>query len=354
MFADGFAHSALPMNVTFGRGMSPVKEHVDSLGFRRPMVISTHNRTPLARSVVEVIAPVEAEIYPGAVAHVPVAVVDHAEKRARDMGCDGYIAVGGGAPIGLAKALALRTSHPIIAIPTTYAGSEMTPVWGLTENNVKRTGRDPVVLPRAVVYDPNLTISLPAPVSVTSGMNAIAHAVEALYAPDTSPIVAMMAREGARALTAALPRIVSDPTELAARSEALYGSWLCGAVLGSTTMALHHKLCHILGGTFDLPHAQVHAIVLPHVLAFNAPFAPQMVAGLDDVFGAGDPWTALWDLQTSLPMPIALSEVGFREGDIAEVVRQVLAIPYYNPRPVVAAEITALLGRALVGSTPTP
>jgi maleylacetate reductase len=354
MFTDSFSYTAQPMRVVFGQGLQPLREQVRELGVSRAVVISTPGRTALARKVADTIGSAVIDVLAEAVMHVPVAVVDQSERRCRNLGCDGYVAVGGGSAIGLAKALALRTGSPVIAIPTTYAGSEMTPLWGVTENRVKTTGRDAAVLPRAVLYHPTLTLDLPVSISIASGMNAIAHAMEGLYAPDRSPIVSLMAREGARAVAAALPRIVGNPHDLGARREALYGAWLCGAVLGATTMSLQHTLCHVLGGTFNLPHAQTHAIVLPHVMAFNAPYAPDMVEGLTGVFGDGDPWTALWRLQQRLPMPMALSDLGLRRGDPTEVARQVTATPHDNPRPITAADVYTVLTQAWTGQQPDP
>ncbi len=259
------------------------------------------------------------------------------------------MAVGGGSAVGLGKAIALEHGLPVIAVPTTYAGSEMTPVWGLTEDGAKRTGRDPRVLPVSVVYDPELTLTLPVDMSVTSGMNAIAHAVEGLYAPDATPIVSLMAAEGARALVSALPRIAAAPTDLEARGDAQYGAWLCGAVLGATTMSLHHKLCHALGGTLDLPHAATHTVVLPHALAYNAPAAPEAVRAL----GLGpDPARALWDLAGELGAPRSLGELGMAQGDVDRIADQVLASPYANPREVTRDGVCALLRRAWAGEPP--
>ncbi|ABH00956.1 maleylacetate reductase (plasmid) [Rhodococcus jostii RHA1] len=354
MLPDPFSYTALPMRVVFGRGLEPLAAEVEHLGIRRAVIISTPGPKPVVAAVTRIVGEAVVGVLAEAVMHVPVEVVDRCVQVSGDLDADGYIAVGGGSAIGLAKALALRTGLPIIAVPTTYAGSEMTPVWGITDNRIKRTGRDQAVLPRAVVYDPALSTDLPVDISVASGMNAIAHAVEGLYAPDRSPIVSLMAREGARALAAALPRVVDDPHDLPSRGEALYGAWLCGAVLGTTTMSLHHKLCHVLGGTFNLPHAHTHAIVLPHVLAFNAPFAADMVVALTDVFGDGEPWTALWNLQRSLPMPTALADIGFSATEIGEVARQVTASPYANPRPVTEDDVRVLLQRALVGHAPHP
>jgi maleylacetate reductase len=258
-----------------GAATSATPGEAERLGLRRLLVVCGSRGADTARAVADALGPACAGLHAGARMHVPVEVADRGVAAARAAGADGCVAVGGGSAIGLGKAIALRTGLPLIAVPSTYAGSEMTPVWGLTEHGVKRTGRDPVVLPRSVVYDPGLTVSLPVPLSVTSGINAVAHAVEALYAPDSSPLIALMAQEGVRAMARALPEVADDPGSLDARARAQYGAWLCGSCLGATTMGLHHKICHVLGGTFGLPHAETHTVILPHALAHNAP-APSL------------------------------------------------------------------------------
>src|SRR3954451_7024221 len=229
----------------------------------------------------------------------------------------------------------------------------MTPVWGLTEGGAKRTGRDVRVLPRSVLYDPEMTLTLPAGMSATSGINAIAHAVEGLYAPDATPVVSLMAEEGVRALATALPRLVADGADLGAREDAQYGAWLCGAVLAATTMSLHHKLCHTLGGTLDLPHAQTHTVVLPHALAYNQPAAPQAVAALSRALGqADDPARALWDLAGRLGAPRSLAELGMQEEDIPRIADPAVANPHANPRPVTREGVVPLLRAPWAGAPP--
>ncbi|WP_060886908.1 maleylacetate reductase, partial [Streptomyces caniscabiei] len=284
--------------------------------------------------------------------HVPVEVADEAVRAARSAGADGCVAVGGGSAVGLGKAIALRTELPLIAVPSTYSGSEMTPVWGLTEHGVKRTGRAPSVLPRSVVYDPELTLTLPVPLSVTSGINAVAHAAEALYAPDASPLVSLMAQEGARAMAGALPDVAADPGDLEARGRALYGAWLCGTALGATTMGLHHKLCHVLGGTFGLPHAETHTVVLPYALAYNAPAAPEALAALARALTTDDAPRALWDLSGRLGAPRSLAELGLTEADLATAAAQVTAQAYANPRPITRAGALEILRAAHTGARP--
>ncbi|MGD9526894.1 maleylacetate reductase [Pseudonocardia sp.] len=344
-----FTYEALPMRVVFGAGSAAaLGDEMARLGLHRVLVLCTPGQVATANRVVDPLGDRVAGVFPGARMHVPAEVADAASGRAAELGADGCIAVGGGSTIGLGKAVALRHGLPVIAVPTTFAGSEMTPIWGLTDGGIKRTGRDATVLPRSVVYDPDLVSSLPPRLAVTSGFNAMAHAVEGLYAPDASPVVSLMAQEGVRLLVDALPGIAAGADSWDA---ALRGAWLCGAVLGATTMSLHHKLCHVLGGTFDLPHADVHTVVLTHVAAYNLPWAPAADAALQRVLGP-DPAGALWDLAAHLGAPTSLAALGMADGGLPEVVRQVLAVPYANPRPVVAGEVAALLAAAQAGKRP--
>jgi maleylacetate reductase len=352
-----FAYTALPMRVALGAGVvRRLPEEVADLGLGRVLVLCSPEQEATGKLVAEALGDRSAGVLPEARMHVPVEIAHRARDVAAGLGADGCVAVGGGSAIGLGKAVALAHGLPVVAVPTTYAGSEMTPIWGLTENGAKRTGRDRRVLPVSVLYDPELTLTLPAGLSATSGMNAVAHAVEGLYAPDASPILSLMAEEGARALAAALPAVVADGADLEARSEAQYGAWLCGAVLGATTMSLHHKLCHALGGTLDLPHAETHTVVLPHALAFNQPAAPQAVAALRRALGGDgdgtDPARGLWDLAGRLGAPRSLRELGMRETDIPRIAEAAVATPYANPRPVTHDAVAALLHAAWTGDPP--
>ncbi|WP_042378472.1 maleylacetate reductase [Streptacidiphilus melanogenes] len=339
------------MRVVFGPGaLGSLREETDRLGLRRVLVLCTPGQRALADRATALLGERAVGVFAGARMHVPVATVAAAAEAARAAEADGCVAVGGGSTVGLAKALALRRGLAVVAVPTTYAGSEMTPIWGLTENARKQTGRDRAVLPRAVLYDPDLTLGLPVPVTVTSGLNAMAHAVEALYAPDGSPVVAAMAEQGVRDLAAALPVLTDRPGDPDARAAALQGAWLCGACLGSTTMGLHHKLCHVLGGLLDLPHAETHAVMLPYVAAFNLPSAPDARAALARALDADDPAQALARLADRLGAPRTLRELGVRHEDLSRVRDDVLAAPYANPRPVDRAELDALLERAWSGT----
>ncbi|MNM99589.1 Maleylacetate reductase [compost metagenome] len=285
--------------------------------------------------------------------HVPIETAREARELARKLGADCAVAIGGGSTTGLGKAIAMDSGLPILAIPTTYAGSEMTPVFGLTENGLKRTGKDPRVLPKTVIYDSELTVSLPIDMSITSGMNAIAHAAEGLYAQDGNPVMSLMAEEGIRALAAGMKTIRHNPSELDARDDCLYGAWLCGTVLGNVGMALHHKLCHTLGGSFNLPHAQTHTIVLPHAIAYNQSAAPALsricrALNVEDC----SPAAALFDLSNSLGAPTRLKDLGLTEADLDRATDIALSNPYWNPRPIEAKAIRQLLQDAYEGVRP--
>lgn len=350
---DSFTHQGQPSRVVFGTGrLKELGEETARSGMRRALVLSTPTQRRLADRAVDVLGPLAVGAFCEARMHVPTEVVADACRMLDEVDADGCVAVGGGSTIGLGKAIALRTGVPVIAVPTTYSGSEMTPIWGLTEANHKRTGRDPVVLPRCVVYDPELTLDLPAAISGTSGINAIAHAVESLYAPDTSPVVALLAEEGIRCLAQALPQITADPSNREARSLALRGAWLCGCCLGAATMSLHHKLCHVLGGMLDLPHAPTHAVVLPHVAAFNLAATPGAQNAVQRALGDGDPAHALTELAAAVGAPGSLAELGVTESALVQVTEQVLAQPYANPRPVNRSDVESILHAALIGSPP--
>jgi maleylacetate reductase len=348
-----FTFEAHIPRVVFAPGaLQRLPSEVERLGARRALVLSTPDQEGAARRVAEMLGDRGAGVFARAVMHVPIEVAREAREEARRLGADCAVAIGGGSTTGLGKAIALDSGLPIIAVPTTYAGSEMTPIYGLTEGGVKKTGRDPRVLPRTVIYDPELTLSLPAGLSVTSGINAIAHAAEGLYAHDGNPIVGLMAEEGIRALATALPRVHAAPTDLAARRDALYGAWLCGAVQGHVSMGLHHKLCHTLGGSFDLPHAEVHTVILPHALAYNAAAAPQALARISRALGGAEPAHWLQTLASGLGAPTSLREIGMPADGLDRAADLAAASPYPNPRPLERAALRALLQRAFDGAPP--
>lgn len=353
-----FVHVSPAVRVVFGAGsIAQVADEVLLLG-TRAAVIGGGPEAVYADVVADALGAHLVLRWAEVVMHVPSDLAARAVDAVRAADVDVLVAVGGGSSIGLAKAVARATHVPIVAVPTTYAGSEMTPIWGETEPGpdgpTKRTGRDEAVRPRTVVYDPSLTLTLPSWVSASSGMNAVAHAVEGLYAPEASPVTALLAEEAVRRLGLALPAVVSRPQELAARAEAQYGTWLAGWTLGTSTMGVHHKVCHVLGGRWDLPHADVHSALISYVAEFNAGAAPQAMAALGRALGVAqaDAPGAIWDLASSLGAPTSLSSVGFDPADIAEAAALVAAAPPPNPRPVTADGITTLLERACLGSRP--
>lgn len=342
-----------PARILFGSGtLGAVADEIAGLGAKRALVLSTPFQKADADALASTLGDRAVGVFPEAVMHTPVEVTLRALDAFDQAGADCVVALGGGSTIGLGKAIALRKGCPQIVVATTYAGSEVTPILGQTENGLKTTVRDEQVLPEVVIYDPDLTLGLPVGMSVTSGLNAIAHAVEALYAKDRNPVTSMQAVEGIRALRDALTGIVAAPQDAAARAEALYGSWLCGTVLGTVGMSLHHKLCHTLGGSFDTPHAETHAILIPHTAAYNAQAAKEALQPAADLFG-GDIGGGLWDFAKSLGAPLALRDLGLSEPDLDRAADIAVQNPYWNPRPIERNAIRALLQDAWAGKRPT-
>ncbi|MCH9828474.1 MAG: maleylacetate reductase [Gammaproteobacteria bacterium] len=348
-----FVYSAQPARVVFAKGsVRSIAREIEALGCRRALVLCTPTQREQAQMVSALLRDLSVGVYDGAEMHVPIEGARKAREYARQIDADCAIAVGGGSTIGLGKAIALESSIPILAVPTTYAGSEMTPIFGITEAGLKRTGRDPRVLPKTVIYDPDLSSALPVPMSVVSGMNAIAHAAEGLYAQDGNPVMSLMAEDGIRALAQGLPVLMSRADDVEARSQCLYGAWLCGAVLGHVGMALHHKLCHTLGGSFNLPHAEAHTVILPHALAYNAGAAPEAMRRIARAIGAPEAATGLYRLARQLGAPVSLREIGMKAQDLDKASEMALANPYWNPRAIEANPVRALLQRAWEGATP--
>ncbi|MDB5871270.1 MAG: tfdF [Ramlibacter sp.] len=348
-----FTYNAHAARVIFGAGsLAHLGREIDALGASKALVLSTPEQRASAERVAQLLGSRAAGVFDRAVMHVPIETAREAREVARKLGADCAVAIGGGSTTGLGKAIALDSGLPILAIPTTYAGSEMTPIYGITEAGLKKTGKDARVLPRTVIYDPELTLGLPVTMSVTSGINAIAHAAEGLYATDANPIMDLMAREGIAALGRALPAIVKDPRNIDARSDALYGAWLCGTVLGNVGMALHHKLCHTLGGSFNLPHAETHTIVLPHALAYNAAAAPQAMEQIAKALGGSSAARAVFDLAKNNGAPVALRDIGMKAGDLDRACDIAMQNQYPNPRPLERAAIRQLLQDAFEGIRP--
>jgi len=348
-----FVYNAAPARVVLGPGaIQHLARELDTLGARRALVLCTPEQRDLAERIAHILGERAVGIFDRAVMHVPIESARDAREHARNLGADCAVAAGGGSTIGLGKAIALETGLPILAIPTTYAGSEVTPIYGITEAAIKKTGRDPKVLPRTVIYDPELTLSLPRGLSITSGINAIAHAAEGLYSTEANPIMDLVAQEGIRKLGRALPAIAARPDDLDARSAAQYGAWLCGTLLGNVGMALHHKLCHTLGGSFNLPHAETHTIVLPHALAYNAMAVPQALDRIAAALQASSAPQALFDLARSCGVPVALRDIGMQAADLDRACDIALQNQYANPRPLNRQAIRQLLRNAFEGVRP--
>jgi maleylacetate reductase len=348
-----FVYQSAPIRVVFGAGtLRQLPEELTRLDVSRALVLATPRQDAQVAAISNLIGGRAAGVFTGAVMHTPVDVTDQAMAKVRQIDADCIVAIGGGSTTGLGKAIALRTDLPQIVLPTSYAGSEMTPILGETSGGIKTTQSSPKILPEIVIYDVDLTMAMPARLSVTSGINAIAHAVEALYARDRNPIISLMAQEGIGTLAHALPRIVAQSNDKAARSDALYGAWLCGVCLGAVGMALHHKLCHTLGGLFNLPHAETHTVILPHALAYNSAAAPDAFARVAAALGVPDPALGLYDLARQLGAPQSLCAIGMPESGIDQAADLAVTNPYWNPRPIERTAIRELIARAWRGEAP--
>ena len=359
--ALAFAYDALPGRVVFGRGVARTRlaAEMEHVGAARVMVVSAPGEAALAR---ELTAPIRERValhFDRARQHVPEDVADHACAAAREHGVDVLLSIGGGSTTGTAKIVALREGLPVIAVPTTYAGSEITPIWGLTTAAGKQTGHSLAVLPRVVLYDPDLVDSLPAPLAVSSALNAMAHCAESLWRA-SAPVIGRMALDGARALAAGLRSASTDPKH--SSELLLYGAYLAGASFAVAGSGLHHKICHILGGSFDLPHAQTHAVVLPYVVTFNTPAMPEQMARLGEALtdadsggapqgAAADATTALRALYATSHVPPSLAELGLSRDELARAIDLVATklLPIDNPRPVGKDDVAALLTAAYEG-----
>lgn len=349
-----FIHEPLPQRVCFepGQATAALRREVGELGAERVMVISTARQAELTTEITAGL-PIALE-YDDVAMHVPIDTADRARAAAEKARADALICIGGGSTTGLAKAIALTADLPIIAVPTTYAGSEATAVWGLTEGARKTTGIDLKVLPKVIIYDAALTTSLPVDMSIASGFNALAHCVDSMWAPKADPINAAYAAEGIRMLTEGLPAVVADPTALPGRELALAAAYLSAAAFASAGSGLHHKICHVLGGAYNLPHAQTHTVVLPYVLALNAPTAPAAEHRIANAFASPTALGGLLDLKQTLNAPRALRDYGFRQTDIPTAAEMILpAVPPNNPRPVTIEDLRALLTAAWAGEDPS-
>jgi len=346
-----------PNKVLFGsKSVTKLPDEIKRLGNSSPLILTSKGRNGVAHGQLLAKILIDASITPAAilntaVMHTPKPVTEEALEQLKSQAADCIVSIGGGSVVGLGKALSIRTGLKHICIPTTYSGSEMTPILGETDNGRKVTRSDPKILPDFVIYDVDLTMSLPAAVCSYSGVNAMAHAVEALYAVNTTPTISKLALEGIKGLAEALPAIVQEPNDRAAREKAQHAAWLCGVCLGSSAMALHHKLCHTLGGSFNLPHAETHTIILPHAVAYNAPAIADTMEKLASVLPGsdGDAIKGLNVLLAKLEVSRALKDFGMREEDIDKATEIAMSLQYANPRPMEQDGIRELIRRAWAG-----
>ena len=341
----------------FGPGrVNEVAAEVDRLGVSRVFLIADAQAKDLADETADQLGSRVAGRWHEVVQHVPVELAERARSAVSELEADAVVCLGGGSSTGLAKAIALSHELPILAVPTTYAGSEMTTIYGLTGGRHKQTGSSPIVLPKVVVYDPMLTVGLPPNVTGPSAFNALAHSVEALYATGCNPVTSALALEGVRAIARSLPTVMADGADIDGRSDLLYGAYLSGIALGTTSAGLHHKLCHVLGGTFNLVHADAHAAVLPHAVAFNAPALPDEMARLAGALGApgADPAGALWDLATASSVTTNLAALGLTADDLPEAAQRAAGEIATNPVPVDVDALLGILQRAFAGDRPAP
>jgi maleylacetate reductase len=355
VFQSRFTYQGSPARVVFGaQAFAQVTTEVDRMGAKRALVLTTAEQAGTGRDLAAALGARAAGQFAGAVMHTPVAVTEQAMQAVVETQADVLIAIGGGSTIGLAKALALRSGLRQIALPTTFAGSEATAILGQTENGEKTTMTEARLRPEVILYDVALVKTMPAGLAISSALNALAHAVEGLYAQDRNPMTSLMAQEGTRALISALPRLKSDSSDQDAWAEAQYGAWLCGTVLGQVGMSIHHKLCHALGGGFDLPHADTHAILLPHSVSYIEAAVPDLLHPIAVMTGAPTAALGLQALAKSLGAPVALRDLGLSEADLDRATALATARPYWSPRPIEAGAMRALLSRALDGAPAQP
>lgn len=348
-----FIFPGLATRVVFGAGtIAQVGPEVARLGHSRALVLSTPHQKQDAEDLAKRLGPLSGGVFAGAAMHTPVDVTEAALAIFAASGATAVVSLGGGSTTGLGKAIATRTGADQVVIPTTYAGSEMTDILGETAAGAKTTRRDASIRPEVVIYDVDLTLSLPVAMTMTSAMNAIAHGVEAFYAADRNPIIELMCRDALVAFKDGLPVLKDNPLDADARAQALYGAWLCSTALGYVTMALHHKLAHVLGGSFNTPHAETHAILLPHTAAFNAVAVPDLLAPLTQTFGFA-PGAGLWDFAKKIGAPMKLADLGLSPADLDRAADIAVQNPYANPRPFDRTDIRDLLQAAYEGHRPT-
>lgn len=349
-----FTYTALPWRVLFGSGaVTAIDQEVLRLGASRVLMVTGPDRKDRSAPVADALGSLVVARFDGATMHTPTDITARALEVAQANAVDCIVSVGGGSSTGLSKALAARAGYSQVVVPTTYAGSEVTPVLGETEDGVKTTRSSTDILPETVVYDPDLTLGLPTGMTLTSAVNAMAHAVEAMYSTESNPVIDGMALQAIRGVTCALPIVISDPGDRKGRAELLQSAWLAGMCMATVRMGLHHKLCHVLGGTFGLPHAPTHTVILPHVMAYNSSVVPEVMRRIADAMRVPDASAGVHDLIVALGGPTSLRKLGFRVDNVEQAAELVTSEPYPNPRQVTRNEIVQLLNAAIAGRRPS-
>ena len=348
-----FTYDALSNRVVFGIGSRrSVREEVERLGATRVLLIADPHDHERSNEIADYLGDRCVALFSDVAQHVPVEKAALVRALADDVGADVTVTFGGGSATGFGKAIGLSHHLPQICIPTTYAGSEQTPIWGMTSGQDKQTGRDLAALPKVVLYDPELTLALPVAIAGPSGVNALAHAIEGLYSPGANPISSVVAFESIRVLVNHLPQLVERPSDMDERSSVLYGAYLAGAVLAVTGTALHHKICHVLGGLYGLDHGQMNAVILPYALHFNAPAIPAIYERLNDVL-EGDAAGKVYDLVATLGAPQDLASIGFPDDGVDVAASLIVKAAAGNVRPIDEEQARDLLRSAVSGQRPS-
>ena len=360
MTTASFTYDAIGGRVVFGAGTRrTLADEVAALGGERVVLIASELEEAIAAELAGLLGDRVVGRFADVAQHVPADQADALVAVLDELHADTVVTIGGGSATGFGKAARLGFAERgarlgFVAVPTTYAGSEMTTIWGRTDGAHKATGKHPGVKPDTVIYDPELTLTLPARIAGPSGMNALAHCVEALYGPGANPVVGLHALEGIRALRVGLPVVCGPDDSLAARTDVLFGAYLAGIALASGGTALHHKTCHVLGGMFDLNHGDMNAVVLGHAVAYNAPAMPAVIERLAAALGvapAGVPG-AFYDLAVAIGAPTSLASIGMPADGIAPAAERIVAEAAANVRAPDADSIERFLSDAFEGRRP--
>jgi len=350
-----FTWPALPSRVVFAPGALQVaRDEVARLERHRVLLVGggTSTRVPFTR-LRDALGDLVVGEVGGSAQHIPADIATAATDTAREAGADVVVTIGGGSTTGLGKVIAVTCDLPLLAVPTTYSGSEMTAIWGRTTDGRKHTAFDIRVLPRTVIYDPDLCMGMPTRLAGASGMNALAHCLEALWSAGANPITETLAIEGGRRLVHGLPRVVADAYDADGHAGNLIGACLAGVALAQAGIAVHHRTCHVLGGGWRLPHAETHAAVLPHSTALVAPHAPDAMLAAARILDDADPPDALFALLHRLHLPVALSALGMLEDGLDEAARRIVEASRDDPLVTDVAAVRQMLDDAFFGRSPS-